>query len=158
MLEPPKNQLTGVVKGYGIGNTNFALWGTRSFWCYKGVDGVYRNTNKSSHYAGFAGVYGTEKTEEEIVEYLTSGFIHVPTATIAHNFGGLIPQADREALAKFIKSGSIDTSNYIAPSGIIRDQFKTLKTALFSIVLKVLGWSMETAHYVTTWMARVSPL
>ncbi|WP_455220439.1 PASTA domain-containing protein [Kaarinaea lacus] len=87
-------------------------------WDYQGVNGVYGNTN-NSHYTGFAGVFGTEKTEAEIVAYLTNGFIYAPTGTTVHDFDGLIPLADMEALAKFIKLGTLDTSVYISPSGII---------------------------------------
>ncbi|WP_455221497.1 c-type cytochrome [Kaarinaea lacus] len=87
-------------------------------WDYKGVFGIYGNTN-SSHYTGFGGVFGTEKTEEEIVSYLTTGFIHAPTGATVHNFDSLIQPADMAALAKFIKLGTVDTNTYIGPSGII---------------------------------------
>jgi len=87
-------------------------------WDYKGVNGVYGDTN-NNHYTGFAGILNTEKTEQDIIAYLTSGFFHAPTATTVHNYESLLQPADIEALAKFIKLGTIDTSIYIGPSGII---------------------------------------
>ncbi|MCI0504896.1 MAG: hypothetical protein L0Z73_02180 [Gammaproteobacteria bacterium] len=87
-------------------------------WDYKGVDGVYGDTS-NSHYTGFGGVFGTEKTEIEIVEYLTQGFIHGPTGATLHRFDGMIQTADMEALAKFIKQGTIDVSIYFGMDGII---------------------------------------
>jgi mono/diheme cytochrome c family protein len=87
-------------------------------WDYKGVDGVYGDTS-NSHYTGFGGVFGTEKTEIEIVEYLTNGFRYGPTGEILHRFDGLIQTVDMEALAKFIKQGTIDVSIYFGMDGII---------------------------------------
>jgi beta-lactam-binding protein with PASTA domain/mono/diheme cytochrome c family protein len=87
-------------------------------WDYKGVNGVYGNTS-NSHYTGFGGVFNTEKTEAELVQYLTNGFIYAPTGTIMHSFDGMISATDIEAVAKFIKQGTVDTSIYIGPSGII---------------------------------------
>ena len=87
-------------------------------WDYKGVNGVYGNTN-SSHYTGFGGIFGTEKTEEEIVSYLTNGFFYAPTGAVMHRFDGMIQTADMEALAKFIKMGTIDTGIYFGMDGII---------------------------------------
>lgn len=87
-------------------------------WDYKGVNGVYGDTT-NSHYTGFSGVFGTEKTEADIVTYLTNGFFYAPTQTTVHSFGDLIQPADIEALAKFIKQGTVDTSIYFGQDGII---------------------------------------
>jgi len=87
-------------------------------WDYKGANGVYGDTT-NSHYTGFSGVFGTEKTEAQIVTYLTDGFFYAPTQITVHSFGGLIQPVDIEALAKFIKQGTVNTSIYFGMDGII---------------------------------------
>ncbi|MGD8567869.1 MAG: hypothetical protein PVJ39_07260 [Gammaproteobacteria bacterium] len=87
-------------------------------WDYKGVNGIYGNPS-SAHYTGFGGVFGTEKTEAQIVTYLTTGFFDTQSLTNVHKFGDLLQPADIEALAKFIKQGTIDVSIYFGSDGII---------------------------------------
>lgn len=87
-------------------------------WDYKGVNGIYGNPG-SEHYTGFGGLFGTEKTEAQIVTYLTNGFFDTQSLTIVHKFGDLLQPLDIEALAKFIKQGTINVSIYFGSDGII---------------------------------------
>ena len=85
-------------------------------WDYKGSAGVYGDPT-GSHYTGFGGILGTEKTEAEIVQYLISGTIIFGQPV--HSFDGLMTLEDMEALAKFIKVGMVDSAPYIGPSGFV---------------------------------------
>jgi mono/diheme cytochrome c family protein/ribosomal protein L37AE/L43A len=120
---PPVNNPTWALQAYSGGTntrTGADTWRCKEChgWDYKGVFGVYGDPT-NSHYTGFGGILDTEKTEEQIVSYLTTGFVHGATGATVHSFDSLIEPADMAALAKFIKQGMFDTSIYIGPSGII---------------------------------------
>jgi mono/diheme cytochrome c family protein len=87
-------------------------------WDYKGVDGVYGDPD-NSHYTGFGGILNTEKTEQEIVTYLTNGFFYAPTQEMMHVFGTLLTPEQITALAMFIKQGMVDSSPYFGMDTII---------------------------------------
>jgi mono/diheme cytochrome c family protein len=120
---PPTDNPTWALQAFSGGTntrTGADTWRCKEChgWDYKGVFGVYGDPT-SSHYTGFGGILGTEKTEAEIVDYLTTGFVHAASGATVHSFDSLIQPADMAALAKFIKLGMIDTNTYIGPSGII---------------------------------------
>ena len=90
--------------------TGSATWRCKEChgWDYKGAAGVYGNPS-SSHYTGFGGILDTEKTEQEIVSYLTNGFFLLGENVHVFN---MLSTAEKEALAKFIKQGMVDSSPY----------------------------------------------
>jgi mono/diheme cytochrome c family protein len=100
--------------------TGAATWRCKEChgWDYKGVNGVYGNPN-NSHYTGFGGLWNTEKDEAAIVEYLENGFYYAPSGQVMHNFGELLSASDRIALAKFIKLGMANTTEYFGMDAII---------------------------------------
>ena len=86
-------------------------------WDYKGANGNYGPN--SSHYTGFGGVWETRRDEAELVNLLTGGFYSPILGENVHIFLGLMTTDELGAIAKFIKAGTVDTSDYIASSGII---------------------------------------
>ncbi|WP_455375377.1 PASTA domain-containing protein [Kaarinaea lacus] len=91
-------------------------------WDYKGVDGIYGDP-ASSHFTGFGGVLNSQKTEQEIVSFITNGFFHAPTAQMMHVYDGLLTAEQIQALAKFIKQGTVDTDTFFGPDTIINGSF-----------------------------------
>jgi len=65
------------------------------------------------------GILNTEKTEQEIVTYLTNGFFYAPTREMMHVFGTLLTPEQITALAMFIKQGMVDSSPYFGMDTII---------------------------------------
>jgi len=91
-------------------------------WDYKGVDGIYGNPS-NSHYTGFGGLLNTEKTEQQIISYLTSGFYSPILRQNVHVFDGLLTADEIAALAKFIKQGMVDSSPYFGADAIINGPY-----------------------------------
>ena len=90
-------------------------------WDYKGADGAYGPS--SSHYTGFGGIFTAamdpQTTEADLITFLTDGWFLSLTQSTVHNFGGLLTATEIQALAKFIKMGVVDTSDYISSFGFI---------------------------------------
>lgn len=71
-------------------------------WDYKGKDGAY---GQGSHYTGITGIYKARTLDkDEIVQRLSSG---------KHDFSKYMPQSSLQALALFIKYGTVDMNQYI---------------------------------------------
>jgi len=86
-------------------------------WDYKGADGAYGSS--SSHYTGFPGLLDLATdvniTENDIIDFVTEGLLNPITGERLHTFLGLLTEDEITALAKFIKKGTIDSSDYISP-------------------------------------------
>jgi len=90
-------------------------------WDYKGKDGIYGEG--SDHYTGIRGIWNTTLSEQGVIDHLTNGFFvpQLPSGpAVAHNFGTLLTATEIQALAKFVKKGTVDTDLYIGQSGLIR--------------------------------------
>ncbi len=75
-------------------------------WDYKGKDGAY---GSGSHKTGFTGVYGASsaKTVEQLAAILKG------SANASHSFSAYLNDEQINALSAFLKSGVIDTTQYI---------------------------------------------
>jgi mono/diheme cytochrome c family protein/ribosomal protein L37AE/L43A len=99
-------------------------------WDYKGVSGIYGNAN-NSHFTGFGGILNTEKTEQEIVTYLTNGFFYAPTQQMMHVYSGLLTTEQIQALAMFIKQGTVDTDPFFGSNTIINGSLTNFENGQF---------------------------
>jgi thiosulfate dehydrogenase len=80
-------------------------------WDYKGVNGVY---STGDHYTGFNGLFGTIKTEQEVINFISNGFRNLVSGQIVHNYALQLSADEIASLAHFIKNGGIiDTGAYI---------------------------------------------
>lgn len=85
-------------------------------WDYKGVDGVY---GSGSHMTGFAGIFGTTLSAQEVFDLIQTG----------HGFGDAGLSADDIwDLAKFVLEGQIDTDAIIEAGGAFTGSAATGQT------------------------------
>jgi cytochrome c553 len=75
-------------------------------WDYKGASGQY---GSGSHATGFPGVLGTESSAANIAALLAD--------PAGHNYGSVLSETDRNDLAAFITTRTIDTATLIDAAG-----------------------------------------
>jgi thiosulfate dehydrogenase len=81
-------------------------------WDYKGRDGRY---GSGSHATGVRGVFGTEKTAQEIFDLLQASPTQRPNGHDMSHFG--LTERDLWDVVKWTKEGVVDTDQQIAANG-----------------------------------------
>ena len=107
-------------------------------WDYKGVNGIYGDIS-NSHYTGFGGVLNTVKTEQEIVSYLTNGFFSPVLGETVHDFAGILPAAEIEALAKFVAQGLVDTDAYFGSDAVVNGSISNFQNGEYLYSFQGIG-------------------
>ncbi len=79
-------------------------------WDYKGVDGEY---GTGSHFTGIAGVFGSNKTAEEMFDLIKDD-----TGTFGHGYGNTgLSDDDITNIVVFLQNAVVDTGQYIDTNG-----------------------------------------
>lgn len=83
-------------------------------WDYKGVDGAYGNSG--SHYTGIAGIFGTNKSAQEIFVLLTASPAEMPGVGHDMDAYGMSAEAIWD-VTRMALAATVDTSAYINSNG-----------------------------------------